>query len=754
MQLMSWIMSRLGSRFSLLFEPYHRRVTHSALGRFLDEPLDLMVGLVEPDGTRRVMPFSAQGKEFNHLEQNERHNSITFGGASDRFGLRFEFNVHSVFYPQDETICTLPAFFLEMRVTSSPAVHGIEPIGPTPEHVELFVRIDRPNTQIDVAVDDGRGRIDLSYHNRIEARTDHLRDGENAIAVGDDDGGTVAVRERLVSLNHGCRLDADGKGLMLTLPVTAPGSGIKWRLVWGAHCAEPVLHVAGKYVADGQADDATLPATLRYARHYPDIGAVITHAIDQRDDYLAHSRNFEKLLDQSPLRMGQRHLIHQSFQTYLSNTYWCDVPAPGDDDGVVQWFSVREGGRFAHCPVDSQYNASPLWLSVWPDLVALQLRQWSRNMCEHKPSGGATLCRDFGAGVCLTRPAAHHEMPVELGADFLILAQAHAHWTGDLSIAHDLADAIESLAKYLLWSDREGCGYPTEGIANMYEDATPAAQFARRQTYLGVKRAAGLRAAGDLLERTQRTQLATRCDQTAERDASTIDDDAWIDDHYAVCTDKSCIGLVDIWSGAFLTEDEVAGWDGYSIHTGDALVLPAMIGQPPLLDPEHLRLDVVSSQRETLTNYGCGHSSGEPVTVWVSQNVWRDLLATYLGLVRPHLTQRYWDLQLMNNTHHLSMGYTDTRAVSGRSFDPRGVASVGFIAAGPRLVIDRLASGGPRITVNPDRHTPQRWPLLPLADWKAAKVPILVVDAHSQVTIECEMDPVIVHGQEQVEMIG
>jgi hypothetical protein len=310
------------------------------------------------------------------------------------------------------------------------------------------------------------------------------------------------------------------------------------------------------------------------------------------------------------------------------------------------------------------------------------------------------------------------------------------------------------LAKYLLWSDREGCGYPTEGIANMYEDATPAAQFARRQTYLGVKRAAGLRAAGDLLERTQRTQLATRCDQTAERDANTIDDDAWIDDHYAVCTDKSCIGLVDVWSGAFLTEDEVAGWDGYSIHTGDALVLPAMIGQPPLLDPEHLRLDVVSSQRETLTNYGCGHTSGEPVTVWVSQNVWRDLLATYLGLVRPHLTQRYWDLQLMNNTHHLSMGYTDTRAVSGRSFDPRGVASVGFIAAGPRLVIDRLASGGPRITVNPDRHTPQRWPLLPLADWKAAKVPILVVDAHSQVTIECEMDPVIVHGQEQVEMIG
>ena len=37
MQLMTWTVARLGSRFNLLFEPYHRRVMHSALGRFLAE---------------------------------------------------------------------------------------------------------------------------------------------------------------------------------------------------------------------------------------------------------------------------------------------------------------------------------------------------------------------------------------------------------------------------------------------------------------------------------------------------------------------------------------------------------------------------------------------------------------------------------------------------------------------------------------------------------------------------------------------
>src|SRR5690554_2899334 len=108
MQLMSWMIARLGSRFGLLFEPYQRRVMHSALGRFLDRPLDLMVGLEEPDGTRRVLPFTTDGQLLTDPEQFERINSITFRGYSEKYNLRFEFNVHSVFYPQDERLCLLP----------------------------------------------------------------------------------------------------------------------------------------------------------------------------------------------------------------------------------------------------------------------------------------------------------------------------------------------------------------------------------------------------------------------------------------------------------------------------------------------------------------------------------------------------------------------------------------------------------------------------------------------------------------------
>lgn len=118
------MLARLGSRFSLFFEPHHRQVRHSALGRFLEEPMDLMVGLVEPGGVHRVLPFCRDGELLHNTEQFERLNSITYRGCSPGYGLRFEFNVHSVFYPQAEKLCTLPAFYLEMWLNPAPRVRA------------------------------------------------------------------------------------------------------------------------------------------------------------------------------------------------------------------------------------------------------------------------------------------------------------------------------------------------------------------------------------------------------------------------------------------------------------------------------------------------------------------------------------------------------------------------------------------------------------------------------------------------------
>ena len=735
MQLMSWTVARLGSRFQLLFEPHKRQIRHSALGRFLDQPVDLMVGLIEPDGTERVLPFSQRGSLLCNCEQFERLNSITYRGYSEKYRLRFEFNIHSVFYPQDEALCTMPAFYMEMRVTQSPNVRLLRPAGKRPGKVKMFIRLARPDTQI-VATSDHGGRIDLTYQCPTVPKSD---DGVGHFGKPlKQEDCWVPAREQIASLNAGCTVDPDGRGLTYEMPVTEESSGTKWRLVWGAHCGEPVLRV--------NQDKKVRQARLLYASRLPNIEAVMKDAIDHRDDRLGHSRRFEKLFDQASLIVSQRHLICQTWHSFLSNTFWCQLD-DGETGAVTkdQWFSVMEGNSFYHSTLDDEYNCSLFYLALWPDLLAKQLKQWPMLEKPHKPSNAAFLSHDMGRGSEISEQAYDHDMPVEENCNYVLLMQAHAHWTGDLSLVKSHVSLLERLARYLIWTDRDGSGFTSEGSPNTIDDASPASQVARKQTYLAVKRIAALDAAANLLHRAGSHEVAAQCEKIVAEATPMIEKAAWLGDHYAVCVDRSSTGVTDARTGEAITDDEIPGWDAYSIYTGNGLLLPLMCARPALLDGKRLRADLYNAMRETLSPYGCGHSTLEPENVWVSQNLWRDHLGTYLGLSwTPFLAQRYWDMQVMSNTHLQSLGFVDCYIGNNLSFFPRGVTSIGYLLAQPRLVIDRLSANGPQISVDPDRHLNQRLPLLPLADWKAGKIPVCVVDASGKVTIEGQIDPVTI----------
>ena len=101
----------------------------------------------------------------------------------------------------------------------------------------------------------------------------------------------------------------------------------------------------------------------------------------------------------------------------------------------------------------------------------------------------------------------------------------------------------------------------------------------------------------------------------------------------------------------------------------------------------------------------------------------------------------------MHNTGEQSLGFTDNYIDESLSFSPRGIVAIGAMLAYPRLIIDRLAPGGASISVDPDRHFNQRWPLLPLADWAAGKIPVCVVH-DGLVHIENDSDPVFVRGEQ------
>ncbi len=747
MQLMSWSIARLGSRFGLLFEPHHKRVRHSALGRFLDAPLDLAVGLEGPDGKVRVLPFTQEGESFHTVEQFERANSITFRAYSSDYQLRFEFNIHSTFYPQDESLCLLPAIYLEMRINPSKPIRWVEPKFPTPKKVKLFLKLKRPDTDIQVYCpneSDGLGgRIDLEYDVDLTPKLDHLPVNEKLAAASRK----VHASERIISLNPGAIPTSEGDGLQIELPVSEEGSGIKWRLVWGAFCGDPILNI--------KQGNEVERAKFRYASIWPSLDDVMYAAIKGRDERLVLSRNFEKLLEQAPLRAAQRHLLNQSFQQYLSNTFWCELPDRTD------WFSVWEGSCFFHSTLDVEYNLTPMYLSLWPSLLSMQFDQWATRGEAHEASNGMYLAHDLGVGFDATTMGYDHHMPVEENCNFLLMMQAYAHWTGDLIPIRKHEDLLLKLADYLLWTDTDDSGFPSKGVANTIDDATAAQQYSRKQTYLALKRLAALAAVSDMLMQINKTELGQMYQDIVDRFSPIVEKTAWRGDHFAVCVDRSTVGVRDAWTNRPLTDDEIDGADAYSIYSSNGLLLPMMCGQPWLISESKIRRDLVSAVRETLGHYGCGHNDQEIENVWVSQNLWRDHMMRYLGASGPNRAQGYWDMQIMSNTFGQSYGFVDTYVTNNLSFYPRGATTFGYLLSYPRLIIDRLAPGGARISVDPDHGYAQRWPLLPLADWKAGKIPVCVVDCGDdedvcRVVIETQLESVIIRGLDEGKagMIG
>jgi len=150
---------------------------------------------------------------------------------------------------------------------------------------------------------------------------------------------------------------------------------------------------------------------------------------------------------------------------------------------------------------------------------------------------------------------------------------------------------------------------------------------------------------------------------------------------------------------------------------------------PAGLSSERLRVDAVAAARESMTTYGCGHSSLDKSHMWVAMNLWRDCAAGYLGENMSADSDRYWNQQVFANGPGGDKAncFTETTLSNDLTTYPRGAASFGLMLSMLRLVVDR-AEG--RATVAP--LAAGRWPLLALANWKSGKVPFAVVESKSR----------------------
>ena len=703
MELMATAVGSLVSRFSLVFDPDAKQVLHSALGRWLDFPTDLAIGVRSEDEVVRALPFTRRFPHFEIVEQRLTFCGVKYIARSWDLGLTLKTEIVAPFYPRDEWTSVAPLFFMRLEVQPQERIFW-RPAERSVRRGQVFVRLQRSNLHLTQAHD--RLKINYSVPKVLwkgeRERPEDLGESEELWWCD----------ERVVPISPNAELLDDGIAFQFDLD---DPSRCRFDLVWCAFVDEPVLKVFGQ------------PASFKYRWLFTDVEAVADFACRHFDELLAKANQMDELLSNSGLTKTQADLIRFSFQNFLLNTLWVVR-----DDGA-EWFSVWEGSCHFHSTVDVEYNDALVYLAFFPELLELLLDEWA--LFEMQDEVGSYLAHDMGGELEVGRQAYHHPMPVEENANFLLMLHCLWRWTGK----HDLIERHSGLAKrltaYFERSDTTGNGFPNLGTANTIDDASPAVQYSQEQTYLAVKTLCACYAAAQIADALGETDWANQCRKLVARIRKTLDEQAWLGDHYAVCLERSADGLVDAWTGKPLS-GELVGWDAYSIYTANGLLYLLLSGNEPDLNYQRICTDIVNAYWQSLTEYGCTHTSADKSNVWVSQNLWRDFVAAYLGIQLPDNSPRYFALQAFMNTSGLTKGFIDTYLTNNLCFYPRGITSIGYLFALCGLQIDKVRN---IVRLCEKALYPCRVPLLPLADWERGIVPAVVyrfVDGQMRAELE------------------
>jgi xylan 1,4-beta-xylosidase len=448
-----------------------------------------------------------------------------------------------------------------------------------------------------------------------------------------------------------------------------------------------------------------------YREYFPNIASVLEFASNERDQLLKKTVLFTDTVTKATIGEAAQSVIACGFQNYLVNTWW--VQGKNHEDHFFVW----EGWCSFHSTLDVEYNNSWFTLLYWPELLEKQLEAWYANL---QPDGFPS--HDLGILLEINKQAYPHYMPVEESCNLILLTYAIWRFRGYLKWHEYLPELIKTI-HYLLASDTTGNGYPNLGVANTVDDAAVTVQYAKEQTYLAVKVLSALTAfselAKDFPESDVLKSILVKSDDSIAEIRNTMETKAWLGDHYAVCLPQSSNGLHDVWTGKQIQEEDLIGWDAYSLYTSNGLLWLLATGLKPDLDYNRLIVDLQNAVEKSITPFGCTHSSIDRSNVWLSQNMWRDMIAAYLGVDYSAMMERYWRFLEWENAQGRGGCYVDTYGWNWLSYYPRGITAFGILAGSMGMQINTQQR---TIELAPV-HSPCRFPLVILADWKEGTVP-------------------------------
>ena len=706
MHLIADAAAALGSRFNLIFDPHGAALYHNAYGEFREQALSLTVGIRTPDGEVWSLPFTGRAQHFPHLEQFSTLTAVQWRGVQPDLGVEFTMTVRAPFYPRDARLSTAPFYYVDLAARQIGAFRWTNP-GQLLDKCEIIFALNGDEVRFK------RDKAGLSY----SFTSTSVRKTGNTLKPDEGERRNFTVNSR-VRCAHAARLDEAGFALPADL---GDGAAATMNLVWTSWSDQPVLELFGE------------PSTFKYHQYFDSEDEMARWALAQREDIERRCKFLDESVSDWSLGRATSNMAALALHSFLVNTWWTLRAGGGD------WFSVWEGSCYFHSTVDVEYNDALLYFALWPELLEMLLDEWpgfeidGRVTLGESGKGTGFLSHDMGSQCVVGRQSYPHPMEVEENANYLLLLAGHAMFTGRTQKVKEKLPLCRRLAEFIVQCDTNGNGMPDRGTANTIDDASVAVQFGREQVYLAVKSQAALWALAELEEACDpQNSQAERWRACASKSIKTLEEQAWLDDHYAVTLTRTTEGILDPWTGEPLPPGELEGWDDYSIYAANGLLYLFLANlSMPRWRTNRFALDIENAARRCMTHYGCTHTASGDSTVWFSQNMWRDYVAAYLGLDMLNNVERYWEYQTLTGDNFSSALYYDTTPQNNLCFYPRGTVVFGAPLSAAGLRLNHLEK---TLLLSPLRPS-LRVPLLPLADWQKMRVPYLTVRCQDGVIV-------------------
>ena len=682
------IVAKFGGRISLNFRPQTREIYYSPLGRFFDSPEKINFGIIY-DNVRYGLPFGSGSVDLQYIEQHEYFDRVVYICRDYRIGVVAEFSFVATFYPQDEALCTMPALLCKVKVRRL-----IDRMVRADDRKEIAVFCDARMTGFRPC-----GKT-LKMQKTYRLTDDHIHYQDTDGWKGFLEKNSHTSREFVAESMIACREECAEEGNML-LAAGEIGQGIEMtvRFVLAGYCRAEVLDVRGEKMK------------LSYTERFSSVEEVAGEALAHYDEIEKRSSDFCAILQKADMPSDYYQLLGLAMRSFAANVWFCG-------DREKHWFSVWEGNCLFHSTVDVEYNVALFYLMFWPQLLECELKNWAAAKEED------FLPHDLGGGSNVGGCAYLHTMPVEENCNFILLVYAYCKMYGGERLLQEYASIIEGAVFYNRSCDMTGNGLANVGTANTIDDSSDNVQFAQEQIYLGIKEYAAYIAAEEMLSVLGRKKARAVCREEADKIRDSIERYGWRKDHYAVNLIESEGGLHkdSIYKSIGVTGAK-GGGDAYSIYTSNGLLYLFMSGTECGWDKERLRKDILTAREACMTPYGCTHSSFDASNVWISQNIWRDMTACYLGEDFSKEICKYVRYELYENQGGRGGCFIDTYGWNKLNYYPRGITAVGLIYARGGIAIDAVSR---RLKLDPC-VVPCRIPLFGFADWKSGRLPVVYV---------------------------